>query len=70
MIAGKRYNGLNSDVWSCGIIVYAMSCGNLPFDDPITHRLYKKILNCEYLIPGFISASCKNLIKKIINTDP
>ena len=70
MIAGKRYNGLNSDIWSCGIILYAISCGYLPFEDPNTNKLYKKILNCDYLIPGFITANCKDLIKKILNTDP
>jgi|Laugresu1bdmlbdd_1035124.scaffolds.fasta_scaffold16984_1 5'-AMP-activated protein kinase catalytic alpha subunit len=70
MIAGKRYQGLISDVWSCGIILYAMSCGYLPFEDPNTNKLYKKILNCDYLIPGFITSSCKDLIKKILNTDP
>lgn len=47
-----------------------MSCGYLPFEDPNTNKLYKKILNCDYLIPGFITAGCKDLIKKILNTDP
>jgi 5'-AMP-activated protein kinase catalytic alpha subunit len=70
MIAGKRYHGLISDIWSCGIILYAMSCGYLPFEDPNTNKLYKKILGCDYLIPGFVSASCKDLIKKVLNTDP
>jgi 5'-AMP-activated protein kinase catalytic alpha subunit len=70
MIAGKRYHGLNSDIWSCGIILYAMACGYLPFEDPNTNKLYKKILGCDYLIPGFISSQCKDLIKKILNTDP
>jgi 5'-AMP-activated protein kinase catalytic alpha subunit len=70
MIAGKRYHGLISDVWSCGIILYAMSCGYLPFEDPNTNKLYKKILNCDFLIPGFVSSNCKDLIKKILNTDP
>lgn len=70
MIAGKRYHGLGSDIWSMGIILYAMTCGYLPFEDPNTSKLYKKILNCDYLIPGFISKSSKDLIKKILNTDP
>lgn len=70
MIAGKRYHGLNSDIWSCGIILYAMTCGYLPFEDPNTSKLYKKILNCDYLIPGFISKASKDLIRKILNTDP
>ena len=70
MIAGKRYSGLPADIWSLGIILYAMACGYLPFEDPNTGKLYKKILNCDYMIPGFISASCKEMIKKILNTDP
>lgn len=70
MIAGKKYHGLNSDIWSCGIILYAMTCGYLPFEDPNTSKLYKKILNCDFLIPGFISKASKDLIKKILNTDP
>ena len=70
MIAGKRYHGLNSDIWSCGIILYAMTCGYLPFEDPNTSKLYKKILNCDFLIPGFISKASKDLIKKVLNTDP
>ena len=70
MIAGKRYHGLNSDIWSCGIILYAMTCGYLPFEDPNTSKLYKKILNCDYLIPGFISKASKDLIRKVLNTEP
>jgi 5'-AMP-activated protein kinase catalytic alpha subunit len=47
-----------------------MTCGYLPFEDPNTSKLYKKILNCDFLIPGFISKPSKDLIKKILNTDP
>ncbi len=70
MIAGKKYHGLPADIWSLGVILYAMSCGYLPFEDPNTNKLYKKILSCDYLIPGFISQPCKDLIKKILNTEP
>lgn len=56
MIAGKKYHGLASDIWSSGIILYAMTCGYLPFEDPNTNKLYKKILACDYVIPGFISS--------------
>lgn len=70
MIAGKRYHGLMADIWSLGVILYAMVCGYLPFEDPNTNKLYKKILACDYLIPGFITPQSKDLIKKILNTDP
>lgn len=74
MIAGKFYHGTNVDLWSSGIVLYAMVCGFLPFEDPDTSSLYKKILsandNIESIIPKFLSPHCKNLLKKILNTNP
>lgn len=74
MIAGKYYHGTNVDIWSSGIVLYAMVCGYLPFEDPNTSALYKKILsandNIDHIIPKFLSPHCKNLLKKILNTNP
>ena len=70
MIAGKKYHGLASDIWSCGIILYAMTCGYLPFEDPNTNKLYKKILACDYSIPQTLSSTNKDIMKKILNTNP
>ena len=70
MVAGKSYFGLPADIWSCGVILYAMVCGYLPFEDPKTNVLYKKILNADYKIPDFISDECRDLITNILNTDP
>ena len=44
MIAGKEYNPLAADLWSCGVILFAMLCGYLPFEDPNTSNLYRKII--------------------------
>ena len=70
MVAGKKYDGLAADMWSCGVIIYAMVCGYLPFEDPKTNKLYQKILNAEYSIPDFVSESCQDLIRKVLLTDP
>jgi 5'-AMP-activated protein kinase catalytic alpha subunit len=70
MVAGKKYDGLAADMWSCGVIIYAMVCGFLPFEDPKTNKLYQKILNAEYSIPEFVSESCQDLIRKVLLTDP
>ena len=70
MVAGKQYHGLPADIWSCGVILYAMVCGYLPFEDPKTNVLYKKILNADYTIPEFVSEDCKDLITRILSTDP
>lgn len=70
MIAGKRYHGLQTDIWSSGVVFYAMVAGYLPFEDPKTSNLYKKIMAADYTMPKFISSECKDFIKNILNTDP
>lgn len=70
MIAGKEYKGLQVDIWSCGVILYAMLCGFLPFEDKDTNKLYAKIMKCKYTIPADISEDAKDLITKILNTNP
>jgi Serine/threonine protein kinase len=70
MIAGKKYHGLTVDIWSCGVILFALICGYLPFEDPNTALLYKKILNGDYTIPKFVSNEARDLLKNILNTDP
>jgi len=71
MIAGKEYEGLNADIWSCGVILYAMVCGYLPFEDPKTSVLYKKIMNAEYTIPeDMVTPECKDLMERFLTVDP
>ncbi|CAD8206414.1 unnamed protein product [Paramecium octaurelia] len=70
MIQGKPYNGLQTDLWSCGVILYAMVCGYLPFEDNNTQVLYKKILTADFHIPRYVSLDGKDLIKNILTVDP
>lgn len=70
MIAGNKYEGLKADLWSSGVILFAMVCGYLPFEDQDTSKLYKKILAGDFDIPSFVSKGAKDLIQKILNTDP
>ncbi len=70
MIAGKKYNGLQVDIWSAGVVLFALLCGYLPFEDPNTANLYKKILSGDYTVPKFLSTEAKGLIRGILNTDP
>lgn len=70
MIAGKRYECLGADIWSCGIILYAMLCGYLPFEDPNTSKLYKKIMAGDYEVPRILTQDSKDILKGILNVNP
>ena len=70
MIAGHKYHGLKSDIWSIGVVLYAMLCGYLPYEDQKTSNLYKKILSAEYTLPKFLSPDARDIIQKIFVTDP
>lgn len=70
MIKGEKYNGAATDIWSCGVVLFAMICGFLPFDDPNTSKLYEKIIKGEFVVPKFVSEPAKELIQGILNVDP
>ena len=70
MLQGKSYKPQPVDIWSSGIVLYAMICGYLPFEDDNNDALYRKICIGKYTIPDFVSNKCKDLLKKILVTDP
>ena len=70
MIYRESYMGLRVDIWSSGIVLFAMLCGYLPFEDADNEILYKKITEGKFKIPKYISDSCKDFLHKILNVDP
>ncbi|CAK84768.1 unnamed protein product (macronuclear) [Paramecium tetraurelia] len=70
MIQGKEYDPKSADTWSCGVILFAMVNGYLPFEDKNLNLLYKKIMNCEYATPKYMSPLCKDLLEKILQVNP
>jgi hypothetical protein len=66
----KGYKGAEADVWSCGVILFVMLAGYLPFDDPNINVLFQKIDKGEYRMCKTFSEPVKDLISKILITDP
>ncbi|TVU20483.1 hypothetical protein EJB05_36691, partial [Eragrostis curvula] len=70
VISGKLYAGPEVDVWSCGVILYALLCGTLPFDDENIPNLFKKIKGGIYTLPSHLSPSARDLIPRMLVVDP
>lgn len=64
------YDGHVADIWSCGVILYALLTGHLPFEDETISKLIEKIVSARYEIPKNISPQARDLLTKILNPDP
>ena len=56
VLRGREYIGTHVDVWSCGVILFTMLTGSLPFDDDVMSRLIKKITEAKFTIPRYVPA--------------
>lgn len=70
VISGRLYAGPEVDVWSCGVILYVMLVGRLPFDEESIPELFHRISQGVFNIPDFLSAGSRNLLKKMLIVNP
>ncbi|KAG5006398.1 hypothetical protein JHK85_024940 [Glycine max] len=70
ILANKGYDGATSDIWSCGVILYVILTGYLPFDDRNLAVLYQKIFKGEVQIPRWLSPGSQNIIKRMLDANP
>ncbi|KAH8731094.1 hypothetical protein GQ44DRAFT_605292 [Phaeosphaeriaceae sp. PMI808] len=70
LLQAKQYTGPEVDVWSFGIVLYVLVCGKVPFDDQSMPQLHAKIKKGHVDYPPWLSAECRNLIHRMLQTDP
>ena len=70
MLLAKKYNGIKSDIWSCGIILYTMLVGNLPCSESKEDLVYQNIITHNYFYPEKLSDDAIDLIEHILKINP
>ncbi|XP_072971253.1 CBL-interacting protein kinase 8-like isoform X2 [Typha angustifolia] len=70
VLSHKGYNGAIADIWSCGVILYVLLAGYLPFDEVDLTTLYSKIDKAEFSCPSWFSVGAKSLIHRILDPNP
>ncbi|CAM8958648.1 unnamed protein product [Rhodiola kirilowii] len=66
----KGYGGAEADVWSCGVVLYVLLAGFLPFQDENMMKMYTRIFKAEYEFPPWFSTDAKRMISKLLMVDP
>lgn len=70
IIYGRRYRGDRADIWSCGIILFALLAGFLPFDGGDLASTLRLVKKGEYFLPAWLSNEAADLIQCILQRRP
>ncbi|WOL00648.1 CBL-interacting protein kinase 18 [Canna indica] len=70
VISRKGYDGAKADIWSCGVILYVLLTGYLPFQCPNLIDMYRKISKADFRCPSWFPSDVRRLLFRILDPNP
>lgn len=70
VICRKGYDGAKADIWSCGVVLFVLLAGHLPFYDQNIMEMYRKIRKAEYECPDWFSPQVRRLLSRMLDPNP
>jgi serine/threonine protein kinase len=70
ILKGDGYDGYTSDIWSAGVMLYAMLYGTVPFKANSMHDLHAMILKGKYILKEDITDEARDLLSSMLNVSP
>ncbi|CAD5194492.1 unnamed protein product [Musa acuminata subsp. malaccensis] len=70
VLCRKGYDGAKADIWSCGVILFVLMAGYLPFHDPNLIEMYRKIGKAEFRCPNWFPLDVRKLLSRILDPNP
>ncbi|XP_072251072.1 SNF-related serine/threonine-protein kinase [Leuresthes tenuis] len=70
ILLGDEYDAPAVDIWSLGVILFMLVCGQPPFQEANDSETLTMIMDCKYTVPAHVSNACKDLIDRMLQRDP
>ncbi|KAK2903379.1 hypothetical protein QQF64_009664 [Cirrhinus molitorella] len=70
ILLGDEYDAPAVDIWSLGVILFMLVCGQPPFQEANDSETLTMIMDCKYTVPAHVSNACKDLINRMLQRDP
>ncbi|XP_043920986.1 SNF-related serine/threonine-protein kinase isoform X2 [Protopterus annectens] len=70
ILLGDEYDAPAVDIWSLGVILFMLVCGQPPFQEANDSETLTMIMDCKYTVPTHVSKDCRDLITRMLQRDP